>query len=174
MTSPHLAATQAHVIPYDYGENGIEDINGKSHQAMSKEVEDNNATPIEGHPDKRKAPTRNDGATESRLIRPDLPLVFDLMEPTFEGGLQRVPTEDTEIQANSDQAQLLAWHYRLGHLPFKCIQQQPFRATCPFDCQNVPLPNAPRAYMARQPEELGELGRYQTRCPFHQQHHRAQ
>ena len=76
----------------------------------------------------------------TRLIHPDLPLEFDLMEPTFEGGLQRVPTEDTEIQTNSDQSQLLAWHYRLGHLPFKRIQQLAIQGDLPIRLSKCSTP----------------------------------
>jgi hypothetical protein len=62
---------------------------------------------------------------------PDLPDdAFESLE--FDGTMHILPTEDIEIQANTPQAQLLAWHYRLGHIPFAKIRQMAARGDLPM------------------------------------------
>ena len=46
--------------------------------------------------------------------------------------------EDEDVQAGTPQAELLAWHYRLGHLPFRRIQAMAKRGDLParlLDCK---------------------------------------
>jgi hypothetical protein len=62
---------------------------------------------------------------------PDIPdTVFD--RSTFNSEMELLPTEDIEIQANTSQAQLLAWHYQLGHIPFAKIRQMASRGDLPI------------------------------------------
>ena len=51
-----------------------------------------------------------------------------------------VPIEDVEVQATTPQAKLLAWHYRLGHLPFLKIQQLARRGDLPASLSTCPVP----------------------------------
>ena len=67
---------------------------------------------------------------QEREIRkhPDLPnSVFTEISTELrtksQNELHVIPVEDTEVQASTTQEKLLAWHYRLGHLPFGKIQQ---------------------------------------------------
>jgi hypothetical protein len=70
---------------------------------------------------------------------PDIPdTVFD--RSTFNGEMEMLPTEDVEIQANTSQAQLLAWHYRLGHIPFAKIQQMASRGDLPIALATCQIP----------------------------------
>ena len=72
---------------------------------------------------------------------PDLPSkMFENLEPGFTGSVQQVQVEDTQIQSNTDQAQLLAWHYRLGHLPFNRIQQLAIQGDLPAKLSRCPIP----------------------------------
>jgi hypothetical protein len=77
--------------------------------------------------------TRNDRR------HPDLPnTAFDRIN--FHGEMERLPTEDVEIQANTSQAQLLAWHYRLGHIPFAKIRQMASRGDLPIGLATCQIP----------------------------------
>jgi hypothetical protein len=70
---------------------------------------------------------------------PDIPdTVFD--QSTFNGEMEILPTEDVEIQANTSQAQLLAWHYRLGHIPFAKIRQMASRGDLPIGLATCQIP----------------------------------
>jgi hypothetical protein len=70
---------------------------------------------------------------------PDIPdSVFDRIQ--FNGDMEILPTEDVEIQANTTQAQLLAWHYRLGHIPFAKIRQMASRGDLPIGLATCQIP----------------------------------
>jgi hypothetical protein len=70
---------------------------------------------------------------------PDIPdTAFDRIN--FNGEMQILPTEDVEIQANTSQAQLLAWHYRLGHIPFAKIRKMASRGDLPIGLATCPIP----------------------------------
>jgi hypothetical protein len=70
---------------------------------------------------------------------PDLPdSVFNQIN--FNGEVEMLPTEDVEIQANTTQAQLLAWHYRLGHIPFAKIRQMASRGDLPIGLATCQIP----------------------------------
>jgi hypothetical protein len=70
---------------------------------------------------------------------PDLPdSVFNRIN--FNGEVEMLPTEDVEIQANTTQAQLLAWHYRLGHIPFAKIRQMASRGDLPIGLATCQIP----------------------------------
>ena len=72
-----------------------------------------------------------DEETENRR-HPDLPnSVFDIQEPPPPGEKWDIPREDEEVQGNNPQAELLAWHYRLGHLPFERIRKLAGRGDLP-------------------------------------------
>jgi GAG-pre-integrase domain len=80
---------------------------------------------------------RNENINDRR--HPDIPdTVFDHIE--FNGEMEMLPTEDVEIQANTSQAQLLAWHYRLGHIPFAKIQQMASRGDLPIGLATCQIP----------------------------------
>ena len=50
---------------------------------------------------------------------PDIPdYVFHPGSKENQGSRHNIPIEDEDVQARTPQAELLAWHYRLGHLPF--------------------------------------------------------
>jgi hypothetical protein len=70
---------------------------------------------------------------------PDIPdSVFERIN--FNGDMEILPTEDVEIQANTSQAQLLAWHYRLGHIPFAKIRQMASRGDLPIALATCQIP----------------------------------
>jgi hypothetical protein len=70
---------------------------------------------------------------------PDIPdSVFNRIN--FSGDVEILPTEDVEIQANTTQAQLLAWHYRLGHIPFAKIRQMASRGDLPIGLATCIIP----------------------------------
>jgi hypothetical protein len=70
---------------------------------------------------------------------PDIPdSVFDRIN--FNGDIEILPTEDVEIQANTAQAQLLAWYYRLEHIPFAKIRQMASRGDLPIALATCPIP----------------------------------
>ena len=127
MTSPHLEHHRPHIIPDD------ESVEGTGTNVVVGKSDE-----YEGEIFKRKKPTQTITTTSER--HPDLPFDFEVSEPTFDGGLQQIPTEDVEIQSNTDQAQLLAWHYRLGHLPFKRIQQLAIQGDLPVKLSKCPIP----------------------------------
>jgi hypothetical protein len=71
--------------------------------------------------------------------RPDLPnTVFDT--PDINAATHYIHPEDVEIQSNTAQSQLLAWQYRLGHLPFGKIRQLAARGDLPADLATCPVP----------------------------------
>ena len=75
----------------------------------------------------------------------DLPnCVFNVEPPgTIADPAHRVhiiPIEDEDIQAPTPQAKLLAWHYRLGHIPFRKIQQMAKRGDLPAALASCPIP----------------------------------
>ena len=51
-----------------------------------------------------------------------------------------VVPEDEDTQAKTPQAQLLAWHYRLGHLSFAKIQQMAGRGDLPARLTTCKIP----------------------------------
>jgi hypothetical protein len=70
---------------------------------------------------------------------PDLPnTVFENTDPST--AVHYIHPEDSEIQASTAQAQLLAWHYRLGHIPFGKIRQLAARGDLPADLATCPTP----------------------------------
>ena len=119
MTSTHLhPSDQAHVIPDDESVESIAPTTDANRQELIAPTTNANRQEIEGdllvshHPNFE---------TQERP-HPDLPRFFDIPEPNFEGGgATCLPIEDVDIQTNSDQALLLSWHYRLGHLSFRLL-----------------------------------------------------
>jgi hypothetical protein len=80
---------------------------------------------------------RNENVHDRR--HPDIPNeAFDRIN--FSGEMEILPTEDVEIQANTSQAQLLAWHYRLGHIPFAKIRQMASRGDLPIGLATCQIP----------------------------------
>jgi hypothetical protein len=64
--------------------------------------------------------------------------VFANTDPS--NAVHYIHPEDAEIQASTAQAQLLAWHYRLGHIPFGKIRQLAARGDLPADLATCPTP----------------------------------
>jgi Reverse transcriptase (RNA-dependent DNA polymerase) len=80
---------------------------------------------------------RNENVHDRR--HPDIPnTAFDRID--FNGEMEMLPTEDVDIQANTSQAKLLAWHYRLGHIPFAKIRQMASRGDLPIGLATCQIP----------------------------------
>ena len=82
---------------------------------------------------------------EEQRKHPDLPNgVFDVItkesasKPIEE--IHVIPIEDQEVQATTPQAKLLAWHYRLGHISFRKIQQLARRGDLPAALATCQIP----------------------------------
>jgi hypothetical protein len=73
---------------------------------------------------------------------PDLPSEAFLPTPTLleQQTVHTIPTEDVEVQAATPQAELLAWHYRLGHLPFAKIKNMAERGDLPAGLASCKAP----------------------------------
>jgi hypothetical protein len=92
----------------------------------------------EGNPEKTKGarvPGRKTMPTARR--HPDLPNeVFGKSD----GAIRQLPNEDVEVQGETAQARMLAWHYRLGHVPFDKIRQMAARGDLPSDLLKCKTP----------------------------------
>jgi len=68
-------------------------------------------------------------------MQPDLPYNFHVQLPETESDLVRQVSfkceEEKDIDAVSPEAELMMWHYRLGHLSFGCIRNMAKRVTLP-------------------------------------------
>ena len=120
MTSPHIQALIGNVVSDEESEN---EDNG-----------DDDASIMINQP-----------SVPMLRKHPDLPnCVFDVESPgTIADPAHRVhiiPIEDEDIQAPTPQAKLLAWHYRLGHIPFRKIQQMAKRGDLPTALASCPIP----------------------------------
>ena len=72
---------------------------------------------------------------------PDLPdEVFTDLGPSDGGDWVDVVPEDEDVQGDSTQAQLLAWHYRLGHAPFKKIKRMAANGDLPGNLAKCKAP----------------------------------
>jgi hypothetical protein len=102
-------------------------------------------------------PKLSNGRAAEVPFHPDLPnTIFDpTIENTHEGS-HIIPIEDEEIQAQTPQAMMLAWHYRLGHIPFGKIKQLAKRGDLPSKLATCDVPNALHACMERPPDNRGE------------------
>jgi hypothetical protein len=107
-------------VPTDSGAM-VTDDEGDENSKMSADDEDS----VMGTPEVRR--------------HPDLPdSVFLPRERT--GNMEVLPTEDIEVQATTPQGEMLAWHYRLGHIPFSKIKQMATRGDLPARLANCTVP----------------------------------
>jgi hypothetical protein len=96
---------------------------------------------------------------------PELPPGFVKMTPEQQQECNVVPddqaaSEDADVQTDTPQAELLAWHYRLGHLPFERIKSMAAQGDLPKNFSCVGPRNAQHACFARPPREPGEPGHW--------------
>ena len=134
----------------------IDDIDNYHHDMASPTIQAMNSNIISDGESEGESDNENDDESMSgnkiqeetwahNRRHPDLPNdVFQTMisEPTMKGTgkVHIIPTEDVEVQATTPQAKLLAWHYRLGHLPFGKIQQLAKRGDLPAAIATCPIP----------------------------------
>jgi hypothetical protein len=127
--------------------HAIEEIDGDQYTMTTKNMicmmsnvipPDDDESISEGYTGDAIEPVRNMEPSQERY-HPDLPnTVFDTPDPNE--ATHYIHPEDTDIQANTSQAQLLAWHYRLGHIPFGKIRQFAARGDLPADLATCPTP----------------------------------
>jgi hypothetical protein len=122
MTSPSIQAFNSNVI--SDGESDDDSVGDQDNESITGIVR---------------------STTDIGRRHPDLPnSAFDRMtsEPIKEPAdkVHIIPNEDVEVQASTPQARLLAWHYRLGHLPFRKIQQLAKRGDLPAALSMCPIP----------------------------------
>ena len=80
---------------------------------------------------------------------PDLPdSVFAPYERT--GELTELQPDDEDVQDMTAQAQLLAWHYRLGHIPFEKIRQMAKRGDLPAALASCKVPRCAACHFGKQ------------------------
>ncbi len=70
------------------------------------------------------------------------PLIFDPLPPIAE-------YEDVPLAAADDQAELMRWHYRLGHLSFQKLKQLALNGEIPKKLSKLKPPKALAVYLAR-------------------------
>ena len=80
------------------------------------------------------APAPEGDAPSDKAIRHG-PLTFDPRPPESEG-------EDTTLAAADTQAELMCWHYRLGHLSFSKLKQLAINGEIPKNLSSVPSPKS--------------------------------
>ena len=71
----------------------------------------------------------DDPGRESERRHPDIP--DEAFTPTLRTGVPTKIPEDEELQHESPQAEMLSWHYRLGHVSFAKIRQMAVRGDLP-------------------------------------------
>jgi hypothetical protein len=72
---------------------------------------------------------------------PDIPdYVFQQGQQEKRNERHEIPIEDIDVQARTPRAELLAWHYRLGHLPFSKIKQMAKRGDLPSYLSTCQVP----------------------------------
>ena len=88
----------------------------------------------------QKSESRNDNNDTALAIRGGALLTFDPNPPEAE-------EEDSPLSAADDQAELMRWHYRLGHLTFAKMKQLALNGEIP---KKLALLNPPKcAALAR-------------------------
>jgi hypothetical protein len=79
-----------------------------------------------------EADADDDDSVESKMTgrrHPDIP--DDVFTPIERTGVEDIIPEDKNVQQNTPQAELLAWHYRLGHTSFAKIKEMAARGDLP-------------------------------------------
>ena len=101
-------------------------------------VVSDDATVAAGNPD-RSIPER---------LHPDLPdEIFIPLENV--GAEMELPPEDEDVQGLTPQAELLAWHYRLGHAPFGKILKMAERGELPAYLSTCRVPKCAACMFAK-------------------------
>jgi len=68
---------------------------------------------------------------------------------TFDPHPQEEGDEHTTLAASNDQAELMRWHYRLGHLPFLRLKQLAINGKIPKKLAKSRYPSAQAVSLAR-------------------------
>jgi hypothetical protein len=127
MATPNLTALATHIIPDD--------------DSVSDSVKDNNEndeSPITITTTKEDVPTIT---SELQTYHPDIPdTVFDPSTNDTTDQIHMIPIEDEEIQAQTPQALMLAWHYRLNHVSFARIKEMAKQGALPIKLATCEVP----------------------------------
>jgi hypothetical protein len=95
--------------------------------------------PDDVFPDK-KQPQKEEGELLSKQQDEEWLLFLDAEEEEENDPTVHVVPKDEDTQSNSAQAQLLAWHYHLGHVPFEKIRQMAARGDLPAALRDCRVP----------------------------------
>ena len=141
----------------DY-ESDDEEVDGMSQGTITEETmceEENTMQMSEQVPDRR---------------HPDLPdTVFEKRE-VHPGPKLAIRGEDEEVQGSTPQAELLAWHYRLGHLPFDRIKRLAERGDLPARLAKCKAPKCGVSIRATYTESMEEQATSERRWQAPQGH----
>jgi hypothetical protein len=145
-------------------------------EASATDHDEDDDTSLTGFPQRRHPDIPDEVFTEAReseVFQDRMTVAFDSGQDISNVQLTRL-VEDDEAQLNNPQAELLLWHYRLGHLPFGRIKKlaqrgdlpsylkdartprcascmfgkahrRPWRTKAPPNKQTIPPPTAPGA-----------------------------
>ena len=134
MVSPNIQAFNSNIVSDEESKNYAEDENDDK-SSIQKQSHENVWASNRRHPDLPdsvfQTMTREQNVTSSEKIH-------------------IIPTEDVEVQADTPQAKLLAWHYRLGHLPFGKIQQLAKRGDLPSALASCSVPKGAACLFGRE------------------------
>ena len=134
MVSPNIQAFNSNIVSDEESKNYAEDENDDK-SSIQKQSHENVWASNRRHPDLPDSVflsmTREQNVTSSEKIH-------------------IIPTEDVEVQADTPQAKLLAWHYRLGHLPFGKIQQLAKRGDLPSALASCSVPKGAACLFGRE------------------------
>jgi hypothetical protein len=104
-----------------------ENLNFEKEVSVDEGVESDNETVKTSN-----LPAPPDDELPSEAIRRG-PLTFDPLPPTEEG-------EDVHLATADNQAELMQWHYRLGHLPFAKLKQLALNGEIPKKLAKITPP----------------------------------
>jgi hypothetical protein len=129
--------------------HAIEEIDGDQYEMATKDImcmasnvipDDESVSEGNGS-EETEIQTLEPRRENQERYHPDLPnTVFNTPDTNPNHATHLIPPEDTKIQSNTAQARLLAWHYRLGHIPFGKIRQLAARGDLPSDMATCPTP----------------------------------
>jgi hypothetical protein len=128
MLPSDLCCFDAHIIPPD------DDPQGEQTRLMTEEAdatkdEDTPMPPLSSDKDD------NDDVNENQIHVID----FQLEELSMEEEEDQTEQQD-QTHSKDPSAQLLHWHYRLGHLPFKTIQAMAHQGQLPSSLKSCKVP----------------------------------
>ncbi len=129
--------TRFHAFCHEIGQ--IEDTVLGENEVYSMPAETNMVSDDEESDDEQDDDSMDTGDEEPIDRRhPDLP--NDVFTDLKENDSATVVPEDEEVQYATAQAELLAWHYRLGHSPFAKIRQMAARGDLPAYLSTCKVP----------------------------------